>query len=88
MARLNILWTNTALKQRDHTFQFWNERNESNSYSKKLSKKIKERVNLLKSNPLLGKKSEYKNTRVISLGHYSILYKQIHLNIIIGLTQK
>ena len=40
MARLKILWTSTALKQRNHIFKYWNERNKSNSYSKKLKNKI------------------------------------------------
>jgi hypothetical protein len=74
MAELTIFWTNTALKQRNYTFEYWNERNKSTTYSKKLNSSIKERTNILKTNPELGKKTEFNNTRVISLGHYSILY--------------
>ncbi len=83
MAELTIFWTQTALKQRNYTFEYWNNRNKSNSYSKKLNSSIKERTNLLKTNPELGKKTEFNNTRIISLGHYSILYKKIDLKIII-----
>ncbi|MFZ2283799.1 MAG: type II toxin-antitoxin system RelE/ParE family toxin [Lutibacter sp.] len=83
MAELTIFWTNTALKQRNYTFEYWNERNKSTTYSKKLNSSIKERTNILKTNPELGKKTEFNNTRAISLGHYSILYKKFDSKIII-----
>lgn len=75
MAELNIFWTKTAVKQRNKTFNYWNKRNNSTEYSKKLNNSIKERTHLLKSNPKLGKQTDFKLTRMISLGHYSILYK-------------
>ncbi len=83
MAELTIFWTNTAIKQRNYTFEYWNERNKSTTYSKKLNSSLKERINILKINPELGKKTEFNNTRVISLGHYSILYKKLDSKIII-----
>lgn len=83
MAELTIFWANTALKQRNYTFEYWNERNKSTTYSKKLNSSIKERTNILKTNPELGKKTEFNNTRVISLGHYSILYQKFNSKIII-----
>ena len=83
MAELSVFWTNTALKQRNYTFEYWNDRNKSTTYSKKLNLSIKERTDILKTNPELGKRTEYNNTQVISLGHYSILYKKVDLKIII-----
>ena len=83
MDELTIFWTQTAVKQRNYTFEYWNNRNKSNSYSKKLNKSIKERVRLLKFNPGLGKKTEFNETRMVSLGHYSILYVKIDYKIII-----
>ena len=83
MAELSIFWTNTALKQRNYTFEYWNNRNKSTTYSKKLNLSIKERTDILKTHPELGKKTDFNNTRVISLGHYSILYKKVDLKIII-----
>ena len=78
MARIEIFWTPTAIKQRNHVFEYWNERNKSTSYSLKLNAKIKSIINLLKTNSHLGKKTEFKNIRAVSLGHYSILYKIMH----------
>lgn len=83
MAQLTIHWTETAIRQRNYIFEYWIERNESTTYAKKLSEKIKERTNLLKQNSNLGKKIDFKNTRVVSLGHYSILYQKTDLKIII-----
>lgn len=75
MAVLKLFWTETAIRQRNYYFEYWNNRNKSNSYSKKLNQKIKERANLLKTNPELGKETEINEIRIVSLGHYSILYK-------------
>ena len=75
MDGLTIFWTQTAIKQRDHIFDYWNNRNESNTYSRKLNLTIRERVELLKSQPNIGKKTNFGETRAIIMGHYSILYK-------------
>ncbi len=74
--RFEIFWTATAIKQRDYIFQYWNRRNKSAFYSQKLNRKIKDRINLLKTYPEIGKLTDFNGYRNISLGHYSILYKQ------------
>ncbi|MBK3520069.1 type II toxin-antitoxin system RelE/ParE family toxin, partial [Carboxylicivirga marina] len=76
MAQLKVYWTLTAIKQRNHIFAYWNKRNKSSTYSQKLRLGIKERINLIKDNPEIGKPTELNFIRGLSLGHYSILYKQ------------
>jgi plasmid stabilization system protein ParE len=83
MAKLKIYWTRTAVAQRDHTFEYWNNRNKSNSYSIKLNALIKERISLLIINPEMGKITEFTDTRAVSLRHYSILYKRTESEIFI-----
>jgi len=83
MDKLTIFWTQTTIKQRNHTFAYWNKRHQSTSYSKKLNSSITERISFLKTNPDLGNKTDFDNTRAISLGHYSILYKKVESKIII-----
>jgi hypothetical protein len=83
MDRLKIFWTSTAVSQRDYVLNYWNDRNKNNSYSQKLIYKIRQRINLLKASPHLGKLTEYKDTRVISLGHYNIFYKTDNFKIVI-----
>ncbi len=80
MAPLNIVWTATALKQRNYVFEYWNERNKSKIYSQRLNIKIKERIELLKTNPKLGIKTEFKETRAISLGHFSDFLQENRFN--------
>ena len=83
MAQLTIHWTETAIRQRNYIFEYWIQRNQSATYAKKLKEKIRERTNFLIQNPELGVKTTYKNTRAVSLGHYSILYQKNNLKIII-----
>ena len=75
MDSLKVFWTETAVRQRNYIFEYWNERNKNTKYSKDLNAKIAERISLLKSQPRLGKESDFKGIRVLSLGHYNILYK-------------
>lgn len=83
MAALTISWTQTAIRQRNLIFEYWNERNQSYTYSKKLYSKINDRLDILKLNPEMGKATIYKNTRAISLGHYNIFYQIENSRIII-----
>ncbi len=75
MAKKEIVWTQTAVRQRRMILKFWNENNNSTSYSEKLVSHIKKRLFVLSKYPQSGKKSNFPNTRVTSMGHYSIFYK-------------
>lgn len=75
MDGLTVFWTQTAIRQRDHIFEYWNKRNKSNSYAKKLNMAIRDKIELLKHQPEIGKNTNFKNNRAISMGDYSILYK-------------
>jgi len=75
MAQLKVFWTETAIRQRNYVFEYWNERNKSTEYSRSLNVKIAERISLLKLHPKSGKKTDFKDIRLVSLAHYSILYK-------------
>lgn len=77
MAEIKIIWANIAIRQRNKTFEYWNERNGSTSYSKKLNGRIKENLQTAALNPEIGKISDGNDYRMISLGHYSIVYKLV-----------
>ncbi len=83
MDGLTIFWTNTAKIQRDQVFKYWNNRNKSTEYSKKLNLAIRERTDLIKIYPEMGKPTNFKATRAIIMGHYSLLYQIQKTNIII-----
>lgn len=83
MVRLKVVWTKTAYKQRNSIFKYWSDRNKSNSYSTKLLKEINSRILQISTFPEIGKSVDFKNTRAVSLGHFSILYQHIENSIII-----
>ncbi len=74
MAALEIYWTQTAVLQRDHVFDYWNSRTNSVDYSAKLNRAILEKLSYLKEHPFSGKQSSYNAHRMVSMNHYSIIY--------------
>ena len=83
MAKRTIIWTLTASKQRRILLAYWNNRTKSTSYSDKIIHITKARLQTVLNHPLIGKKTDFLNTRVITLGHYSIFYKYNNEHIII-----
>lgn len=83
MDGLTIFWSQTAKRQRDYIFDYWNKRNKNTNYSKKLNLFIRERTELLKKHPEMGKETDFRETRTISMGHYTVLYKILKPKIII-----
>ena len=74
MAEIKVEWTHFAKKQRDSIFQYWNNRNKSNSYSKKLRIIIKKKTNQLKTQPFPGKQTINDATRMLAFKNYSLIY--------------
>lgn len=75
MAKRAVVWTRTADIQFVGVLQFWAEKNKSNSYSKKLIGLVTGRTEQIAKNPFLYKSADFKDTRVASMGHFSIYYK-------------
>ena len=75
MAKRDVIWTRTADIQLVGVLEYWVKRNKSNKYSIKLLKLVTDRTNQIAINPELYKKTEFKKTRVASLGNHSIFYK-------------
>jgi|SRR5665647_730247 len=70
-----IIWTNTAKKARRGILEYWIKHNQSNTYSKKLSKLFRKKTALLQSEAYLGKPTDFKNVRVSLVNNYSLFYK-------------
>jgi len=83
MAKRNVIWTRTADLQFVGILEYWVKRNKSNTYSKKLIKLVSERTKQIAEKPLIYKTTDFKDTRVASLGNFSIYYKITDKNIII-----
>ncbi|KFC22004.1 type II toxin-antitoxin system RelE/ParE family toxin [Epilithonimonas lactis] len=74
MAEIKVEWTHFAKKQRDEIFEYWNNRNKSNSYSKKLNLVIKEKTSQLKFQLFSGKKTINETKRMLVFKNYSLIY--------------
>ena len=80
-----IIWTERAQKERIAIFIFFNNRNKSSVYSKKLNELIKESLILISKHPLIGKRTNKENVRVKVLKDYLIFY-EITVNEIVVLS--
>ena len=68
-----IVWSRRAQTDRKYILEYWNKRNKSNSYSRKLNELFKEAVKLIADYPEIGKPTDDKNARikiVKGLSHY------------------
>jgi plasmid stabilization system protein ParE len=72
---IEIIWTKTAVLQRRKILAYWNKRNKSMAYSKKLISEIAQRIQFLVKNPEIYIKTEFPDIRTSTLGHYNIFYK-------------
>ena len=83
MADRRIAWTETAAKQRRKILKYWRKRNKSNTYPLKLLQLSDEKTKLIAHNPELYHLTDYPNTRVIPMGHFSIYYQTTKNEVII-----
>ncbi len=84
MVKRNVVWTKTADLQFVGILEYWVKRNKSNSYSKRLVGLVSERTRQIAKEPLIYKSTDFKDTRVASLGNFSIYYKVSDKQIIIS----
>jgi hypothetical protein len=83
MAKRVVVWTKSADLQFVGILEYWLKRNKSNSYSKKLIELVGKRTSQISTQPLIFKTADYKNTRVATLGNFSIYYKVSKTEIIV-----
>lgn len=84
MAKRNVIWTRTADLQFIGILEYWVKRNKSNAYSKKLVKLVSERTEQIAEKPFIYKPTDFNETRIASLGNFSIYYKVTDEQIIIS----
>ncbi len=83
MAQRTVRWTRTADIQYVGILEYWLKRNKSTTYSKKLIKIVAKRTKQLAGTPFIYKKADFKDTRVASIGNFSIFYKVTNDEILI-----
>lgn len=75
MAGRNVIWSNTADRQFVDILDYWNKRNKSTNYSKKLISLVTQRTHQLAQSPLSSPLTDFNSNHVASLGNYSIFYR-------------
>src|SRR6056297_919703 len=74
MAR-RIVWSKRSQEDRKRIFSYWNKRNESKGYSRKLNKLFNEAAEFVAENPNTGKVTKRKGIRVKFVSHFALIYK-------------
>jgi toxin YoeB len=71
-----VIWSARAQNDRKAIFSYWNKRNGSKTYSKKLNQLFKEAVRLISHFPKVGKQTDDKNARIKIVRDYLIIYDE------------
>ena len=74
MAR-RIIWSNRSLRDQHSIFTYWNKRNKSKSYSRKLRELFIDAVEFVAKNPQTGQTTKRKEVRVKLVKHFAIIYE-------------
>lgn len=83
MAKRAVKWTRTADIQYAGVLEYWVNRNKSPDYSKKLIQIVSERTHQIAETLYIYKQTSFNDTRVASLGNFSIYYKVTDEDILI-----
>jgi len=82
MAR-RLVWTNRAQTDRKMILTYWNRRNQSAQYSKKLNALFKEAIHLITERPYIGKPTSTPNVRAKVVRDYLIFYEITQQHIVV-----
>jgi plasmid stabilization system protein ParE len=75
LVKLKIEWSKKAVKEIVNILDYYNKRNLSNLYSKKLLSRIMKYLDILSENPFLGIKTNYPNARTFIFDNHQIIYE-------------
>ncbi len=70
-----IIWSRRAQEDRKYIFSYWNKRNKSKVYSKKLNRLFIKAVELLAIHPNMGRVSNKENIRIKVVKDYLLIYE-------------
>jgi addiction module RelE/StbE family toxin len=70
-----IVWSRKSQDDKKDIFLYWNDRNKSKIYSKKLNKLFIAAVEFVAEFPLVGKKSNIENVRMKVIRDYLMIYE-------------
>jgi len=70
-----LIWTEFAQAQKKEIFAYWNNRNGSKTYSRKLSRLFDEAAELLTTQPYIGRPTQFENIRIKKVKTFHLIYK-------------
>lgn len=83
MAGREVIWADAAKADAYRILEYWNERNSSGSFSKKLLSEFDEAARQISQHPRIGKNTDVEGVRYIMVRDYAITYhvteKIIHI---------
>ncbi len=74
MAR-KIIWSLQAQQDRKEIFAYWNNRNKSTQYSKKLNRLFNNAIHLINAVPQIGRPANNKSVRIKIVRDYLLVYE-------------
>jgi plasmid stabilization system protein ParE len=83
MVKRKIIWSHRAKIRLYEILKFYIDRNQSNTYSKKLYSKVNKELGLLKKQPDLGIKTEIESVRGLIISDYIVFYEELDDKIIV-----
>ncbi|WP_051220659.1 type II toxin-antitoxin system RelE/ParE family toxin [Flavobacterium filum] len=78
-----LIWSIEARTSRKNIFDYWNNRNKSKVYSKKLNSLFKENLLIVSKLPEFGNATKYDDTKFIIISHFEIIYKITDTEIVV-----
>jgi toxin YoeB len=78
-----IIWTARAQNDRKIIFEYWNNRNKSNLYNRKLNDLIRKSLILIAKYPQIGKRTDKENVTLKVMKDYLIIYEVMPNEIIV-----
>jgi addiction module RelE/StbE family toxin len=78
-----VIWSLRAQADRKNILQYWRERNQSTTYSKKLDARFREAINIIKEFPQIGRLTDHKKARIKVVRDYLLIYEDTDDSIII-----
>jgi len=82
MAR-KIIWSKRAQEDRINIFSYWNKRNKSKAYSKRLNKNFILAAEFVAINPNTGKSTDREGIKIKFVSHFALIYEftesELHL---------
>src|SRR5690554_3547154 len=74
MAIRKVRWTQTARGHRSAFFKYWNNRNKSTSYSKKVRSELSNIQKILTETPYIFRETDYDGVRLVPRKNFTLYY--------------